>query len=76
MAGGSGGGPSAFPKLFAQRSRMNHEAMIYYAIILGTLMGIFVAFHLTRLLSQKTRLAAKLSFLAMPFVFISRKEVG
>ncbi|TIC91629.1 Ferric/cupric reductase transmembrane component 2 [Colletotrichum higginsianum] len=72
MAGGSGGGPSAFPKLFAQRSRMNHEAMIYYAIILGTLMGIFVAFHLTRLLSQKTRLAAKLSFLAMPFVFISR----
>ncbi|KAJ0158725.1 putative ferric reductase transmembrane component [Colletotrichum tanaceti] len=72
MAGGGGGGPSAFPRLFAQRLRMSHDAMIYYAIVLSALMGIFIVFHLIRLLSQKTRLAAKLSFFATPFIFISR----
>ncbi|OHW94917.1 ferric reductase like transmembrane component [Colletotrichum incanum] len=72
MAGGSGGGPSAFPKLFAQRSRMNHEAMTYYATALAALTGVFIAFHLIRLLAQKTGIAAKLSFIAKPFVFASR----
>ncbi|GKT90532.1 ferric reductase like transmembrane component [Colletotrichum tofieldiae] len=75
MAGGSGGGPSAFPKLFAQRSHMNHEAMTYYATALAALAGVFIAFHLIRLLSQKTGIAAKLSFIAKPFVFASRVSV-
>ncbi|GJC85206.1 ferric/cupric reductase transmembrane component 2 [Colletotrichum liriopes] len=75
MAGGSGGGPSAFPKLFAQRSHMNHEAMTYYATALAAVAGVFIAFHLIRLLSQKTGIAAKLSFIAKPFVFASRVSV-
>ncbi|KAK1983493.1 ferric reductase like transmembrane component [Colletotrichum cereale] len=75
MAGGSGGGPSAFPMLFAQRSRMNHEAMTYYATGLATIMGVFIVFHLTRLLAQKTGLASRLSFAAKPFVFVSRVSV-
>ncbi|KAK2021010.1 ferric reductase like transmembrane component [Colletotrichum zoysiae] len=72
MAGASGGGPSAFPKLFAQRSRMNHEAMTYYATGLAAIMGVFIVFHLTRLLAQKSGLASRLSFAAKPFVFVSR----
>ncbi|EFQ28336.1 ferric reductase like transmembrane component [Colletotrichum graminicola] len=72
MAGGSGGGPSAFPKLFAQRTRMNHEAMTYYATALAAIMGVFIVFHLTRLIAQKTGLASRLSFAAKPFVFVSR----
>ncbi|KAK1997797.1 ferric reductase like transmembrane component [Colletotrichum falcatum] len=72
MAGGSGGGPSAFPQLFAQRSRMNHEAVTYYASALAAIMGVFIVFHLTRLLAQKTGLASRLPFAAKPFVFVSR----
>ncbi|OHW89489.1 ferric reductase like transmembrane component [Colletotrichum incanum] len=72
MAGGSGAGPSAFPKLFAHRSRMNHKAMVYYATALAALTGVFIALHLIRQLVLKTGIAAKLSFPAMPFVFVSR----
>ncbi|GKT50949.1 ferric/cupric reductase transmembrane component 2 [Colletotrichum spaethianum] len=72
MAGGSGGGPAAFPKLFAQRSRMNHEVVTYYATGLAAIAGVFIIFHLSRLLARKTGVAAKLSFVATPFVFVSR----
>ncbi|KAL0942184.1 ferric reductase transmembrane component 5 [Colletotrichum truncatum] len=66
------GGPSAFPALFAKRTHMNQEAMTWYAIILCALMGVFMVFHLSRLAAQKSGLAAKLSGLSKPFIFVSR----
>ncbi|KAF9882381.1 ferric reductase transmembrane component 5 [Colletotrichum karsti] len=66
------GGPGAYPVAFATRMRMNHEVVTWFAGILSGLMGIFIIFHLSRLVAQKTGLASKLSGPAKPFVFVSR----
>lgn len=72
MAGGSASGPAAFPLLFAKRTKMNEEVVTRYAIILSALMGVFIVLHLSRLFAQKTGLAAKLSGLAKPFIYVTR----
>ncbi|TEA13976.1 Ferric/cupric reductase transmembrane component 2 [Colletotrichum sidae] len=66
------GGASAFPLIFAKRTRMNQETVTNYAIFLCALIGAITIFHLGRLLAQKTGLASKLSGAAKPFVVISR----
>lgn len=65
-------GPSAYPLLFAKRTRMNQDVVTWFAIILSSLMGVFIVFHLSRLFAQKTGLASKLSGATKPFVFVSR----
>ncbi|OLN82296.1 Ferric/cupric reductase transmembrane component 2-like protein 7 [Colletotrichum chlorophyti] len=72
MAGGSPSGPSAYPKLFAKRLAMNHEAVVYYAIILSGIMVVFITSHLVRLAAQKTGVATNRSGLARPFTSVSR----
>ncbi|KAI3546150.1 ferric reductase like transmembrane component [Colletotrichum filicis] len=71
MAGGASG-PSAYPLLFAKRTKLNQEAMIYFAIALASIMGLFIVFHLGRRGASKAGLNTKLSGLAKPFLFVSR----
>lgn len=65
-----GGGPSMFPEKFAKRTRMNEEAMKYYAAALCGLMALFVLLHLTRVFARKTGLNKATIF--APFHYLSR----
>ena len=65
-----GGGPSMFPEKYEKRSRMNKEAMEYYAAALCGLMALFVLLHLSRVLARKSGLNKATIF--APFHYVSR----
>jgi hypothetical protein len=75
-AGGGGGkktgGPSANPALFKHRTELNEAAVIYYAAAIAGLMGVFILFHLIRVVAQKTRLVSKTGCICAPFLYVSR----
>lgn len=69
----AGGGPSAYPAQFARRTAANEMQMRYYASALAGILGVFVLFHLGRVLAQRTGFANKVPFLAVPFLHASRR---
>lgn len=69
---GGKGGPNSYPMLYGKRTATNEEQMKYFAAALCGLLGIFVLFHLGRVLAQKTGFASKVPIVAVPFLHASR----
>lgn len=57
--------------MFAIRTRMNHEAMFFFIGSMAVLAGVFIIFHLMRVVSKKLRFdqaLAKTLPLALKFI--------
>ena len=61
-----------FAKVLEERNKANEGQMTYYAAALSGLLGIFILWHLGRLLAQRGKLASRAPALAIPFLALSR----